>query len=329
MNEFYNIKCKMFILYIFSTIVIFFAMSHFNLRDINASTQAPIDMSVNNAEMKSEQQNDDKQAISHEKGSEKIATSAPNILPCILFEKSDNILSHKATPYELGIYSLERLEKIVLLLNAFIILFGLVSFGSIFYVLRKIIEGNKEFEDRILVQTSGMKDSINQQISDQVTKEINHSMSSRLEQAMQICQKDVQLFLDQDFAAELERRYLAADYLSTGMQNQVINILAKAIEDKDAKRVKAAWDQLRRGQMAIRQTLSSNSKDVFAGLGTLREMTRMKQISKISLWNLICVLKGQNRLDQQKYEPCPQDWFRYRYELKGLQKHELNVALNH
>lgn len=235
--------------------------------------------------------------------------------------------------HEMAVYSLDKLEKIILLLHAMIFIIGLLSIGTILYYLRKINERNDNFENeqknRIneiekmikyfeQEQNNNMKeirkeidkkltkmddffrefgDIIDKKVNEEVNVQFALTISSKIEQASQDFERELHKFLDKDHLANLENRYLSAEYVYSAIFSQVIIKLSEAMAKGDEAIMQAAWQQLRRGQIAIRQALSANQKDVFAGLGTMREMARIGQVPKMSLWNFICTLKRQNRLD--------------------------------
>ncbi|MGE0090912.1 MAG: hypothetical protein AB7S50_15695 [Bacteroidales bacterium] len=144
-------------------------------------------------------------------------------------------------------------------------------------------------------------ENIDIEIKNRVNDYISSKIDSKIKNTIDKTEKFIVQSLDRDFSGPLEKRYLLAEYLLNSIWNSISNKIAECISSNRIIEIPLLLNKLSSGQLAVRQLLSNDEKDIFTGLGTLRVMANNNLLSSEYFWKLIVLLNKQNRFSQNNY----------------------------
>lgn len=248
---------------------------------------------------------------------------------------SNTIVSDQGFQY-LSMYSLERLEKIIILIQIFILLFSVPTIGLLFYERQKIAKLQTGFQDKV----DSLKYEVNQlkselmekvlessqnaiqnheavlknvrnfssrldnqhydiekTVKNQVEMELNSVIYSKIDKASKTWEKYILNLLDKDFSSSLEKRYLRAENLLGRINSIAFEKIIFGLNINDKQIVRDGFSIISIVQKGVRQMLSADHTDVFNGIGTINSIIRKYDMPNIQFWTLLCLLKKQGRLD--------------------------------
>ena len=204
------------------------------------------------------------------------------------------------------------LEKAILLLTAAILLASLVNGWVVLQILRMARSWEDRIETRSQLHEERIREdgrrleerlkSVRQEVGDQVNLVIGKKLEKKLNELSRQAQDRIVAYLEEDFTEPLERRYLSTEYVRNGIWVQVSSRMNDAIARNDHVEVTQLWNRFFKGQVALRQLLSAEEKDVFTGLCSLRVFARQGFVPKDSLWKLVILLKEQGRLNWENVD---------------------------
>ncbi len=184
---------------------------------------------------------------------------------------------------------------------------------------QELKEDSKDLKKELKADQQASNDKVDKKIkefdktiNEKVDFLLNRTIASKFNKAEIDAGDRIDRYLEKDFSKALDDRYLKMEYVYNQFWNARTPLLKKALSENNGKQVSKnngeqvidIWDRLFKTNLALRELLSGNDRDVFDGLGILDNIIKNDIdaiFPKDPLWELILLLKEQNRLSPDNY----------------------------
>jgi hypothetical protein len=210
--------------------------------------------------------------------------------------------SHRPSSHQLSGIPLQAITWVFFALSGAVIL---ITFVITYFVAqhesrRESFEKQREahFESILDLKVQQMIDQRSGEIVEGLRDEVNEA-KGQLRSIRASIRTTAYEFINTDFNEPFETRMLHSEYTRVELWTKIGPHIAKAMSGQDAAQFLSLWEYFTKGQLALRQILSSDQAEIFSGLGFFWALAQdpRQLVPKNKLWKLIGLLNKQGRLE--------------------------------
>ncbi|MCX6579929.1 MAG: hypothetical protein NT166_07060 [Candidatus Aminicenantes bacterium] len=189
-------------------------------------------------------------------------------------------------------------DKIITLITIVIASMSIVLPLLIWFLEWRTIKENRDFQNKIDLNLKEMSERLELRFPILIKNEVSmYERNFETQLKEQIKNYERILIGRMEYEVEpIEYRFMKAERFRSDIWDRLIPELNKALEKQNWSDYLKGWTDFHKLQEALSQILSKNPNDICNGLGTFESLYRTGIVPE-SLWDIICLLKKQNRMD--------------------------------
>lgn len=185
---------------------------------------------------------------------------------------------------------MKQVDHLTTMITIILLIFSILISLLVGFFEWHAVKENKEFQKKIRDSLKEMEERVATKFQNEIMQRIISQLRDQIKSHEYILMEHLDIEVD-----PIEKRIMKAEKVRSDIWDLLVVRLIEALEKQNWNEYMKGWVDFHKLQVALSQILSKDATDICTGLGTFINL-HQEGLAPSSLWDLILLLKKQNRI---------------------------------